>query len=121
MESALSAPVRFAHFPQKKMHDSGSAVSFFYRSKFTDCVAGAVPNGYPKLDLLWHNVIAGPRATPRKSADSKSRPVASPTRRVGPFTECAIKFPSTNSLRRVVVRLINGVKAWRQKRPAAVA
>ena len=37
----------------------GSAVSP-YRSKFADCMAGAVPNSYPKLDLLWDNVIAGP-------------------------------------------------------------
>ena len=31
-----------------------------YRSKFSDCPAGAVPNSYPKLDLLWDNVIVGP-------------------------------------------------------------
>ena len=31
-----------------------------YRSKFSDCSAGAVPNSYPELDLLWDNVIAGP-------------------------------------------------------------
>jgi hypothetical protein len=30
-----------------------------YRSKFSDCPADAVPNSYPKLDLLWDNVIAG--------------------------------------------------------------
>jgi len=36
-------------------------------------------------------------------------------RRVGTLTECASsRFPSTNSLPRVVVRLINGVKAWRR-------
>jgi hypothetical protein len=40
----------------------GSAVSP-YRSKFADCMAGAVPNSYPKLDLLWDNVIAGPWGT----------------------------------------------------------
>jgi hypothetical protein len=27
-------------------------------------MAGAVPNSYPKLDLLWDNVIAGPWGTP---------------------------------------------------------
>ena len=53
----------------------GSAVSP-YRSKFADCMAGAVPNSYPKLDLLWDNVIAGPWGTPRKKmSDSQSRPV----------------------------------------------
>ena len=31
-----------------------------YRFKFSDCPAGAVPNSYPKLDLLWDNLIAGP-------------------------------------------------------------
>ena len=36
-------------------------------------------------------------------------------RRVGTLTECASRrFPSTNSLRRIVVSLINGVKAWRR-------
>ena len=30
-----------------------------YRSKFSDCPAGAVANSYPKLDQLWDNVIAG--------------------------------------------------------------
>jgi hypothetical protein len=30
-----------------------------YRSKFSDWPAGAVPNSYPKLDLLWDNLIAG--------------------------------------------------------------
>src|SRR5499427_8793592 len=36
-------------------------------------------------------------------------------RRVGTLTECASRrFPSTNFLCRVVVSLINGVKAWRR-------
>jgi hypothetical protein len=35
-----------------------------YRSKFSDCPADAVPNSYPKLDLLWDNVIAGPWGWP---------------------------------------------------------
>ena len=44
----------------------GSAVSP-YRSEFADCLAGAVPNSCPKLDLLWDNVIAGPWGTPRST------------------------------------------------------
>src|SRR5262249_11374477 len=36
-------------------------------------------------------------------------------RRAGTLTECASRrFPSTNFLCRVVVSLINGVKAWRR-------
>jgi len=31
-----------------------------YRSKFSDCSAGVVPNSHPNFDLLWDNVIAGP-------------------------------------------------------------
>src|SRR6516164_8856410 len=50
-----------------------------YRSKFTDCLGDAVPNSYPKLDLPWDNIIAGHWGWPRKSADSKSRPVAYPS------------------------------------------
>ena len=42
------------------------AVSF-YRSKFLDCLRGAVANSYPNVDLLWDNVITGPWGTPRKS------------------------------------------------------
>ena len=38
-----------------------------YRSKFLDCLAGAVPNSYPTLDLLWDNVIARPWGTPRST------------------------------------------------------
>jgi hypothetical protein len=38
---------------------SRRAVSL-YRPKFLDCPAGAVPNSYPLLDLLWDNVIAAP-------------------------------------------------------------
>jgi hypothetical protein len=30
-----------------------------YRSKFSDCPTDAVPNSYPKLDLLWDNVMRG--------------------------------------------------------------
>jgi hypothetical protein len=36
----------------------GCAVSP-YRSKFSDCPGDAVPNSYPKLDLLWDNVMRG--------------------------------------------------------------
>ena len=43
----------------------------FDRSKFADCPAGAVPNSYPKLDLLWDNVIAGPWERPTKVSDSQ--------------------------------------------------
>src|SRR5262249_6795751 len=38
-----------------------------YRSKFSDCLAGAVLNSYSKLDLLWDNVIAGPWGWPRST------------------------------------------------------
>jgi hypothetical protein len=38
-----------------------------YRSKFSDCPAGAVANSYPTLDLLWDNVIAGPWGWPRST------------------------------------------------------
>jgi hypothetical protein len=30
------------------------------RSKFLNCLAGAVLNSYANVDLLWDNVIAGP-------------------------------------------------------------
>ena len=35
--------------------------------KFSDCPDGAVRNGYPKLDLPWENVIAGPWGWPRST------------------------------------------------------
>src|SRR5262249_47650518 len=57
-------------------------------------------------------------------ATSASPGPAFPMRRVGTLTECASRrFPSTNFLCRVVVSLINGVKALEAKyeRPAAVA
>jgi len=37
-----------------------SAVSL-YRSRFIDCAAGAVQYSYRNFDVLWDNVIAGPR------------------------------------------------------------
>jgi hypothetical protein len=48
----------------------GSAVSL-YRSKFIDCLAGAVANSYPNVDLLWDNVITGLWGT-QKVSDSQS-------------------------------------------------
>ena len=46
---------------------------------------------------------------------ASASPGPSPRRRVGTHTECASRrFPSTNSLRRIVVSLTNGVKAWRR-------
>jgi hypothetical protein len=33
--------------------------------KFIDGLGDAVPNSYPKLDLLWDNVIAGLPSWPR--------------------------------------------------------
>src|SRR5262249_12681513 len=56
----------------------GRAVSL-YRSKFLDCPAGAVPNSYPKLDLLWDNLIAGPWGWPHSTVLAKSRPVTNPS------------------------------------------
>jgi len=38
------------------MSPRGFALPF----QISDCPAGAVPNSYPELDLLWDNVIAGP-------------------------------------------------------------
>jgi len=56
---AVSAMVRVGsrfglqrrHFSRQNAHDIGSAV-LFYRSKFTDWIAGAVPNHRPNLDLV---------------------------------------------------------------------
>ena len=45
------------------------AVSF-YRSKFLDCLRGAVANSYPNVDLLWDNVITGPWGAPRKKVSN---------------------------------------------------
>jgi hypothetical protein len=42
-----------------------------YRSKFADSPAGAVPNSYPKLDLLWDNDTAGPWECPAKVSNSQ--------------------------------------------------
>jgi hypothetical protein len=48
-------------------HDIGSPRSrltvhgSLYRSRFVDCAAGAVQYSYRNVDLLWDNVIAGPR------------------------------------------------------------
>ena len=45
---------------------------FAYRSKFSDCPDGAVRNSYPKLDLPWENVIAGPWGWPPLNGASAS-------------------------------------------------
>src|SRR5262249_43768261 len=45
-----------------------------YRSKFSDCPAGAVPNSYPELDLLWDNVIAGQGMAPLYGASASPGP-----------------------------------------------
>src|SRR6516164_2364996 len=46
---------------------------------------------------------------------ASASPGPSPRRRVGTLTECASRrFPSTSPVRRIVVSLINGVKAWRR-------
>jgi hypothetical protein len=64
-------------------------------------------------------VIAGPwEMAPLYSASARLVQVPArrfPMRRVGTLTECASRrFPSTNFLCRIVVSLINGVKAWRR-------
>ena len=43
----------------------------FCRSKFTDWLAGAVPNSYPNVDLLWDSVIAGPWGWPRSTVQAR--------------------------------------------------
>ena len=84
-----------------------------YRSKFSDCPAGVVPNSYPKFDVLWDNVIAGPWGWPRSTVLTQVPARRFPMRRVGMLTESASRrFPATNSLRWIVVSLINGVKSW---------
>ena len=65
------------HFSRQNARHLVRAVSL-YRSKFSAWSAGAVPNSYPKLDLLWDNVIAGPWELPAKMSDSQSRPVTPP-------------------------------------------
>ena len=64
-------------------------------------------------------MIAGPwEMAPLYSASARLVQIPArrfPMRRVGTLTECARRrFPSTNFLSRVVVSLINGVKAWRR-------
>ena len=86
-----------------------------YRSKFSDCPAGVVPNSYPKFDVLWDNVIAGAWGWPRSTVLAQVPARRFPMRRVGMLTESASRrFPATNSLRWIVVSLINGVKSWRR-------
>ena len=45
-----------------------------YRSKFSDCPAGAVPNSYPEPDLPWDNVIAGQGMAPLYGASASPGP-----------------------------------------------
>src|SRR5215471_16192794 len=67
--------------------------------QISDCLAVAVPNSYPKPDLLWDNVIAGPWGWPRSTVLAQVPARRSPMRRVGMHTECASRrFLSTNSL-----------------------
>ena len=74
-----------------------------------------VPNSYPKFDVLWDNVIAGPWGWPRSTVLTQVPARRFPMRRVGMLTESASRrFPATNSLRWIVVSLINGVKSWRR-------
>jgi hypothetical protein len=58
-----------------------------YRSKFPDCLAGAVPYSYRNVDLLRDNVIAGLGMAPLPVL-AKSRPVAIPLGGPGTLTIC---------------------------------
>jgi hypothetical protein len=65
-------------------HDIGSprsrlTVLWPYRSKFPDCLAGAVQCSYRNVDLLWDNVIAGLGMMAPLPVLAKSRPVANPS------------------------------------------
>ena len=65
-----------SHARSQAQHSGGApavhlvrAVSF-YRSKFLDCLRGAVANSYPNVDLMWDNVITGPWGTQKcRTAD----------------------------------------------------
>jgi hypothetical protein len=84
------------------------AVSF-YRSNFADCPAGAVANSYPKPDLLWDNVVAGPWERPAKVSNSQlPAPRFADTAGRANLQNARADDPSTNSLRRVLVGLIVG-------------
>src|SRR5262249_10387388 len=86
-----------------------------------DYLAVAVPNSYPKPDLLWDNVIAGPWGWPRSTVLTQVPARRSPMRRVGMHTECASRrFPSTNSLYRSgQFDLWGGSVGGKCERPAA--
>ena len=45
--------------------------------QISDCLAGAVPNSYPKVDLLWDTVDCGANG-PALKCKRESRPVAYP-------------------------------------------
>ena len=64
-------------------HDIGSprsrlTVLWPYRSKFPDCLAGAVQYSYRNVDLLLDNAIAGLGMAPL-TVLAKPRPVANPS------------------------------------------
>jgi hypothetical protein len=50
----------FSFLPKQTERTTLRPRGFDLPFKITDYLAGAVPNSYPKLDLLWDNVIAGP-------------------------------------------------------------
>jgi hypothetical protein len=56
----------------------GMAWVSLYRSKFLDCLAGAVQYSYRNVDLLWDNAIAGLGMAPL-TVLAKPRPVANPS------------------------------------------
>src|SRR5215471_18001300 len=65
----------------RRAHDISAVL--VYRSKFLDCLRGAVTNSYPSVDLLWDNVIAGPKGWPRSDSDSEVSARHPAIRRVG--------------------------------------
>ena len=60
-----------------------------YRSKFSDCPAGAVPNSYPELDLPWDNVIAGQGMAPLYGASASPGPSPRPAAGRDDSTVCS--------------------------------
>src|SRR6516162_3680491 len=59
-----------------------------YRSKSSDCMADVVPNSYPKLDLLWDNVMRACGDGPALHSASASPGPSPAMRRVGTPTIC---------------------------------
>ena len=68
-----------------------SAVSI-YRSKFLDCLRGAVTNSYPNVDLLWDNVIEHPFGL-APTVIAKSWPVTLPYGGSGRFARVSHGAP----------------------------